>query len=217
MSTTPQPLAIATLWKRVVRIITWHRRTVAALLVFVATFGLATALTSGTSDTVDVVTMATDAPGGAPLEAHHVQSRAFPAELVPAQALTSPDLAIGRVPTGPLTAGSVITEPTLVGPGLAGALEDGEVVVPARLADAGIIGMLQVGDTIDVMASDPQTGDVAVVAHDARIAALPAPGDEGLLGGSGDASVLVLLHVSPQEATDLTRAGAGARLSVVLS
>lgn len=206
-------------WIRSVRrFVSWHRRAVAAVLTFVAVLGALRVLSAPDPGGTAVVTLAADVAGGSPLTREQVVQRSVPVDLVPHGAVVSLDQAAGRTPAGPLAAGSILTEAALVGPGLSG-MTPGRVAVPARLADAGIVRVLRVGDTIEVMATDPGTGEVRQVAARARVAAIPTAGDDGLLSGGSAGSgedVLVLLDVPTAEAEEVTRAAATARLSVVL-
>lgn len=198
------------------RFVSWHRRSLAAMVAFVAVYALVQALSAPAAIGRPVVVVTADVPGGSPLSRDQITLRTVPADLVPRAALVDPGLAVGRIPAAPVTSGSILTEAALVGPGMAGT-SPGRVVVPARLADAALAGVLGVGRTIDVMATDPGSGEVSRVATDARVAALPAADDGGILGGgaTGD-EVLVLLEVSRAESLALTAAAATSRLSVVL-
>lgn len=213
----PPPASLLSSWLRTLRrAISLHRRGLAALLTFVAVYGALRAVTAPGSPGVPVVAVVADVPGGSPLTRDQVVVRPVPPELVPGSAVVSTEAAVGRTPAGPLTAGSILTEAALVGPGLTGTAP-GRVVVPTRLADAGIGGVVRVGDAIDVMATDPGTGEVTQVATRARVAAIPAPDDGNALAGTGPQDeVLVLLEVDGAESVGLTRAAATSRLSVVL-
>ena len=204
-------------WIRTLRrAVSVHRRGVAALLAFVAVYGALRAVAAPDTPGTPVVTVVADIPGGGPLSRDQVAVRSVPAELVPRAAVVSVEDAVGRTLAGPLTGGTILTEAALVGPGLSGSAP-GRVVVPARLADAGIAGVIRVGNAIDVMATDPGSGEVARVASRARVAAIPAPVGGGALGGTGPQDeVLVLLEVSRTESLELTRAAATSRLSIVL-
>ncbi len=204
------------LLRKLRRAVSWHRRAVAALLTFIAVLGVLRVVSAPDSPGSSVVTVSADTSGGSPLTRDQLTVRSVPPDLVPGAALTSLDQAEGRTPTGPLSAGTILTEPLLVGPGLS-ATGPGRVVVPARLADAGIVGVLRVGDAIDVMATDPGTGQVTRVASRARIATVPTGDDGGPFSASSPQDeVLVLLEVTQAESLDLTRAAATSRLSVVL-
>ncbi|MPN40340.1 hypothetical protein SDC9_187876 [bioreactor metagenome] len=162
-----------------------------------------------------MVTVVGDVTGGRTLTRDQLTTRSVPTDLVPRGAVVAIHLAEGRTPAGPLSAGTILTEAALVGPGLTG-LAAGHVAVPARLADAGIVQVLRVGDAIDVMATDTGTGEVRRVATRARVATIPAQADGGPLSSGTAQDVLVLLDVTAVEAAEVTRAAATSRLSVVL-
>ncbi len=210
LATAPSPGPVRALRLLVSR----HRRLLATLAVFCSVWAGLTSLAPGTPPGVAVVVAAATVPGGTPLTDAQVAVRTLPPDAVPVAALTDPASAVGRTPAGPINEGSVLTEVMLVGG--ATAAGSAEAVVPARLDDAGIVGLLRVGDSIDLMATDPQTGEVTRVARGARVVSVPG-GAEGPLGvGSGDEDLL-LLAVSAEEATEITRAAATSRLSVVLA
>ncbi|WP_194793093.1 SAF domain-containing protein [Raineyella fluvialis] len=203
-------------WTRALRrFVAWHRRSLAAVLTFVAVLGALRVFAAPPGGGAQVVVLTADVTGGSALSRTQLTLRSVPPDLVPGGAVTALDQAEGRTPAGPLTAGTILTASALVGPGLAG-LSSGHVAVPARLADPGIVAVLRVGDVIDVLATDPSSGEVRRAATRARVASIPAQGDTGPLSASSSQDVLVLLDVTAQEAVEVTRAAATARLSVVL-
>lgn len=203
-------------WSRAARrFVSWHRRSVAAALTFVAVLAGLGALSDPAGAGTEVVTVVGDVTGGRPLSRSQLTTRVVPADLVPRGAVVGLDQAEGRTPAGPLSGGTILTEAALVGPGLSG-LAAGHVAVPARLADAGIVQVLRVGDAIDVMATDTGTGEVRMVATRARVATIPSEADGGPLSSGTAQDVLVLLDVTAAEAAEVTRAAATSRLSLVL-
>ncbi|MFJ3642531.1 RcpC/CpaB family pilus assembly protein [Streptomyces sp. NPDC090108] len=107
----------------------------------------------------------------------------------------------------------------------------GTMRAPVRIADAASVRLLRPGDRVDVIAAeDPSAGGgTRVLAHGARVAALPEalsgtgrPGGgsgEQADGSAGDTSVsgaLVVLSVPPATAARLVGASATARLAVTL-
>ena len=134
-------------------------------------------------------------------------ARDFPAALAPPDATGA---AAGRVLAAPVRRGEVLTDVRLVGPGLADAVP-GETVLPVRLPDAGMATLLRAGDEVDLVATDPGTGDTAVVARDVTVLATPAGVPDGPAGGAGGALVVV-----SASATDAI-AVAGAALSQYLT
>jgi hypothetical protein len=103
-----------------------------------------------------------------------------------------------------------VTDVRLVGPGLALA-QPGETIVPVRLPDAGMATLLRAGDTVDLLATDPGTGEASLVARDVTVLATPAGVPEGPAGGSGGA--LVVVGATAAEATAI----AGASLTQYLT
>ena len=84
----------------------------------------------------------------------------------------------------------MLTDVRLVGPALADA-RPGETVLPVRLPDAGMAALLRAGDEVDLVATDPGTGETAVVARDVTVLATPTGVPDGPAGGAGGALVVV--------------------------
>ncbi|UFN46514.1 CpaB family protein [Nocardioides okcheonensis] len=133
--------------------------------------------------------------------------RAFPEALVPAGAARA---GAGRVLAAPLASGEVLTEARVVGPGLARA-QPGETVLPVRLPDPGMAALLRPGDEVDLVATDPGTGETRVVARDVRVLSGTADVPEAPTGQGG---ALVVVGVSAAEAVDVTSAALAQFLTV---
>jgi Flp pilus assembly protein CpaB len=159
-------------------------------------------------DTVAVLVAARDLPSGTVLDEHDLVERDFPAALAPHGA-SGP--AAGRVLAAPVRSGEVLTDVRLVGPGLADAVP-GETVLPVRLPDAGMAALLRAGDEVDLLATDPGTGDTAVVARDVTVLATPTGVPDGPAGGAGGA--LVVVGASESEAIAIAGAALGQFLTV---
>lgn len=151
---------------------------------------------------------ARDLPSGTRLGDDDLVVRAFPAELAPGDATTA---AVGRVLAAPIGRGEVLTDVRVVGPGLALA-QPGETILPVRLPDAGMATLLRPGDEIDLVATDPGTGDSTVVAYDVTVLATPTDVPDGPAGGSGGA--LVVVGTSAEEAIDVSSAALSQFLTV---
>ncbi|WP_210502937.1 SAF domain-containing protein [Nocardioides xinjiangensis] len=171
-----------------------RRRLIAATLAAAAVFSALRTLAPPPPDTVDVLVAARDLPAGSLLGDDDLVRRAWPAELAPPGAA---DVAAGRVLAGAVGRGEVVTGVRLVGPDLADA-EPGRTVVPVRLPDAGMATLLRPGDEVDLMATDPGTGESELVAGGVTVLATPTGVPEGPAGGSGGA--LVVVGTSPAEA-----------------
>lgn len=185
-----------------------RRRLIAAALAATATLVALRTLAPPPATTVDVLVAARDLPSGTRLGEDDLVVRAFPAELAPPGAATA---AVGRVLAAPISRGEVVTDVRVVGPGLAQA-QPGETVLPVRLPDAGMATLLRAGDEIDLVATDPGSGDSTVVANDVTVLATPTDTPDGPAGGSGGA--LVVVGASTEEAIDISSAALSQFLTV---
>lgn len=185
-----------------------RRRLIAAALVAAAAWSALRTLAPPAADTVEVLVAARDLPSGTRLADGDLVARAFPAGLAPSDASTA---APGRVLAAPMGRGEVLTGTRVVGPGLALA-QPGETIVPVRLPDAGMAALLRPGDEVDLVATDPGTGDSTVVARDVTVLATPADVPDGPAGGSGGA--LVVVGASATEAIEISSAALSQFLTV---
>ncbi|CAM3912203.1 SAF domain-containing protein [Nocardioides zeicaulis] len=157
--------------------------------------------------TVPVLVAARDLPSGATLGRGDLTTRLFPADLAPAAASTT---GAGRVLAAPLAAGEVLTDVRVVGPGLA-EIEPGRTVLPVRLPDAGMAALLAPGDVVDLVATDPGSGESRVVGHDVDVLAGAAEVPEGPTGSGG---ALVVVGVDDDEAVAVSSAALAQFLTV---
>src|SRR5687768_1207666 len=185
-----------------------RRRLIAALLAAGAVLAGLRAITPPAPDTVEVLVAARDLPSGTVLDDDDVVVQDFPLDLAPADATAA---AAGRVLAAAVRRGEVLTDVRLVGPALADTVP-GETVLPVRLPDAGMATLLRAGDEVDLVATDPGTGDTAVVARDVTILATPAGVRDGPAGGAGGA--LVVVSASATEAIAIASAALGRFLTV---
>lgn len=118
-----------------------------------------------------VLVAARDLPAGVTLAEADLRREVVPRDAVPEGAV---ETAAGALLAAPLREGEPVTDVRLVGPGLAEAAP-GTVVMPVRLSDADQAALLTVGDRIDLLATDPQSGTTAMVAPGALVAAVPEP------------------------------------------
>ncbi|KRE97357.1 hypothetical protein ASG76_01115 [Nocardioides sp. Soil774] len=185
-----------------------RRRLIAAALAAVAVLSALRTLAPPAPDTVEVLVATRDLPSGTVLGGDDLSRRDFPREVAPASATTE---GVGRVLAAPVGRGEVLTEPRVVGPGLALA-EPGRTVLPVRLPDAGMATLLRAGDEVDLVATDPGTGVSTVVARDVTVLATPAVAPDGPAGERGGA--LVVVGASATEALDITSAALSQFLTV---
>ncbi len=185
-----------------------RRRLIAAALAAGAVVAGVRAIAPPPPDTVDVLVAARDLPSGTLLDDNDLVARTYPAELAPPDASAA---ATGRVLAAPMGRGEVLTDVRVVGPALAAAAV-GETVLPVRLPDPGMATLLRAGDRIDLVATDPGTGETTVVARDVTVLATPTGVPDGPAGGAGGA--LVVLSASSAGATAITSAALSQYLTV---
>ena len=185
-----------------------RRRLIAAALAAGAVLAGLRAIAPPPPDTVVVLVAARDLPSGTLLDDRDLVARDFPAVLAPPDAAGA---AAGRVLAAPVGRGEVLTDVRLVGPALADAVP-GETVLPVRLPDAGMATLLRAGDEVDLVATDPGTGETSVVARDVTVLATPTGVPDGPAGGAGGA--LVVVSASATEAIAIAGAALGQFLTV---
>ena len=79
--------------------------------------------------------------------------------------------------------------------------------LPVRLPDAGAVRLLAVGDRIDLLATDPQSGTTDTVAAGATVLALPLPADATGVGGAEPPGALVVVGVDAGRGQRRVRGG----------
>ncbi len=161
--------------------------------------------------TQGVLLAARDLPGGAVLLASDLRLTQVAPESVPAGLSLTP---VGRVLASPLREGEPVTDARLVGPGL---LEGhaGLTAVPVRIPDPAVVDLLRVGDTFDLLATDPAGAGTRVIAADAVVLAIPetAP-DSSSIGISGS---LIVIGTTPLVAKNVATAAIQDFLSIAFS
>ncbi|HEX6514853.1 MAG TPA: SAF domain-containing protein [Nocardioidaceae bacterium] len=165
-----------------------------------------------------VLAAAHDLAAGTVVQPADLTRVAFAPGTVPSGALPSKAAALGRTTASPVRAGEPLTDVRLLGGSLLDAYP-GSVAAPVRIGDPGAVRLLKVGDRVDVIASDPQTGEATTVAGDAPVIALPQTPDEGSAFGAPGSMVsggLVVLAVPEPTARALAGASVGSYLSVAI-
>lgn len=199
-------------WRgRLRRAVLGRRRLLAATAAALAVLVGLQAAAPAPPPTRPVLTAALDLPAGTVLTADHVAWGSYSPDSVPSGAVARVEQVLGRTTTGPVRAGEPLTDARVV----SGSLLEGYpglVGVPVRIADAGVVSLLRVGDTVDVVAADPQGArDAATVARDVVVLALPRAGESTLASGG-----LIVLGVTEQTARFVAAAAVSGYLSVVL-
>lgn len=182
------PDALTSTTRRAVWRRTRARRVLAAVLAGLAAWVLVGAVVPRPVETgLPVVVAAHDLPLGATVAAQDLRVERRPESQRPGEALLSVDEATGRVTSGRVTAGEVLTAARFRGPSQLGGLPAGQVAVSVPLLDDGILGSVRVGDLVEVLA--PGSGDP--VTPGARVLGLDRPGG-GVLGDEGSTGRVVL-------------------------
>lgn len=194
----PSTIRPAALLRGVRRAVLRRRRVLAAVLVAVAVASGVRAAAGPPPPADEVLVAARDLPAGAVLAAGDLTTARFAAGTAPAGTVED---AVGRTLAGPVRRGEPVTDVRLVGPALAGA-DPTRTALPLRLADAAMADLLRVGDVIDLVATDPQSGTATVVAHAVPVLALPAPAQDT----ADQPGALVVVGAAPDEVDALTSA-----------
>jgi len=92
---------------------------------------------------------------------------------LPDGALESDAEVLGRVLTGAVRRGEVITDRRLLGPGLSAGLGTGMVASPVRLVDLEVAALLRPGDRVDILAAGEDSSAADVVAAGVLVLAVP--------------------------------------------
>ena len=171
---------------------------------------------------------------GVPLTADDLRTTRVPPQAAPTDVLRELTAAVGRMLVVPVTEGTVLSAPVLVAPGGGPHGPDGTVVAAVRLGDPALARIVGPGMHVDLLAPSPSsadhTSDAAVAAqHLARRAlvlpgpvvagagAAPATGALSLSTTADEATDLILVAVTPEEASLLANAsGWGAVTAVVV-
>lgn len=188
-----------------------RRRPLAALAAGVAVAAAVHTLAAPPPARVPVLTAAHDLGAGSVVGADDLVRVGFAAGTVPADLAADP---VGRTVATAVRRGEPLTDVRLVAPALSDASlsAEGRVATPVRLPDAGMAGLLAVGDRIDLVATDPQTGTAETVASGVPVLALPRTVPRADTPGA-----LVVVGVLPGEVTTVTAAAVGSFLTYAFS
>ncbi|MGN0063235.1 MAG: Flp pilus assembly protein CpaB [Nocardioides sp.] len=194
-----------------------HRRLLAAGCALVAVLCGARAVTPAPPPSVAVAVAVRDLAAGTTVGPDDLTTVRLPADAVPDGLAASPT---GRVLAAPMRRGEPLTDVRLVSAQLTVG-QPGATALPVRLPDAGMADLLAPGDVVDLLATDPRTGEARPVAHDVRVLAIPRDVSGASAGGSGAGSgvgsgAMVVLEVSASEAVTLTGAALSEYLTVAL-
>ena len=212
------------------RAVVWKAR----FLLAAGALGLAAAVTVDQlrpPPPAQVTIIVTDRPvsAGVPLTAEDLRSARVPPQAAPADALRDPATALGRILAIPVSEGTVVSEPVLVARGGGPHGPPGTVVAAVRLGEPALAQILRPGLHVDLLAPSPAaadapTDDAAPALHLARRAlVLPDPlaatapaGGLALPSAAAEATDLILVAVTPDEASLLANAGGWGAVTAVV-
>ncbi|MBW9206960.1 SAF domain-containing protein [Mumia sp. zg.B53] len=193
-------------WRRRIRT---HRRPLAAACAAASVLVAIHAARPDPGPTATVLVATETLRSGSRLGPGEVEQVAVPTDLAPAEALSSLEEAHGRVVAAPVPDGAVLTRFSVVGPGLLEGYRRGTALVSVRLADPATVTPVRVGDSVDVVGTDPRgSAPPRVLARRAQVAALPA--------AEGDDRAVLVLAVDATTARTLSGAGVSWHLSVTV-
>ncbi|WP_328612601.1 SAF domain-containing protein [Amycolatopsis sp. NBC_00355] len=151
--------------------------------------------------TIPTVVAARDLPSGTMLRAADVRLADFPGEARPSGALSTLDVAAGRLLAGAVRAGEPLTDvrlaSTIPAPG-----DPATATVPVRLADSAVAELLRPGQRVDVVAAPEPGTSASVLAGGATVVTISSPDAASARPLAGPAKgPLVLLRLPEAIAT----------------
>lgn len=183
------------------------------MCVGVAVLAALRTLSPAPDPTTDVLVAAHDLEAGSVLGEDDLERVAWPVDTAPS-GLAAPADVLGRTVTGPVRAGEPVTDVRLVSAALLEGYPDLEAV-PVRIPDDGVVGLLRVGDRIDLLATDPRSGDTQRVGEALPILALPQDGPPAQANGADGA--LVVVGTTPEMSENVASASATRYLTALIS
>jgi hypothetical protein len=195
-----------------VRFLTIHRRLVAAVAAMACVFALAS-IASGRDQTLVTVVVTADRVGaGHMLAEADLTTLGVPTQVVPDGALVWPADAIGRMLSGTLPRGAILTAEALVAESGRGTTP-GHLILPVHLAQTDVLKLIHAGDRIALLITDMTTQETSI-AEDVLVVAIPEVETSGFLGASTPDYLLV--DVPNNVATLLAGASVTSTVTVAL-
>lgn len=192
-----------------------HRRGIAVILTALAVYLAVQAATAAPPARVPTWVAARDLASGTVLRSGDLTRAGFAAGTAPDAAVRDVSSVLGRTLAAPLDKGVPITAGSVVADGW---LKDraGLSAVPLRVTDPAVVGLLGVGDTVRLVAADPDAPDHAqVLADDAVVLAIPPDSSRDL--DSALTGRLVVFGVREADAPGITAVATARYVSVVWS
>ena len=192
---------------KIINLIRWHRRGVAAVLAGVTVFAALSAVTGrDTSDLVPVVVASRLVVAGSTVTDTDVRVARMPTQAVPDGALVRTQDAIGKVAGTGIRAGQILTDLTLVG----GAPGDGTVVLSVKLDNPELASLAPPGTRVTLYAT---TSAQAVASHVLVVAAPTVSGGNVL---SPSSTTVLLVRVTADQAGAITMAMSSSTLTLAI-
>lgn len=194
---------------RLGRIVSLHRRVLAAVLAGLATFVVVNQLTPRRQDLTKVPVITTAIPAGHTIVEAEVRLAALPDEALPEAPSVHLEEVIGQTTAVSLSPGTVLQ------PGLftsADTAEPGRSLTPIQLSEPSLKSLLTPGMRVSLV----MTESSEVITPDARISALPAEPERSGLQAGGASRPLIVVDVPTEVAATVSSLGQGGGLSVIL-
>ena len=192
---------------KIITLLRWHRRGVAAVLAGVTVFAALSAVTGkDTSDLVTVVVAGRLVAAGSTVTDSDVRLARMPRQAVPDGVLTQTQDAIGKVAGTGIRIGQILTDLTLVG----GAATDGTVVLSVKLDNPELASLAPPGTRVTLYA----TTSAQPVASHVLVVAVPTVGSGNVLGGTS--ATVLLVRVTAAEAGAITMAMSSSTLTLAI-
>jgi Flp pilus assembly protein CpaB len=146
-----------------------HRRLLAATLTgFGVFFGLSAVTASPASRSV--VVAARDLDSGVAVTAGDVRMVRVAPGVVPQRAVTRPSDVVGRLTSGAMRQGEMLSDRRTIAAGPLDGFGPGRVLTSVRVNDPGVLALLRTGDTVDVLAvAGDDRPKATIVANRARV------------------------------------------------
>ena len=195
--------------ERFLRFTLQHRRLIAATLTGLGVFFALSALTTE-PESRTVVTAARDLDSGVTLTSSDVREIQIAPDAAPRRAPSDPADVIGRITSGPLREGEVLSDRRTVTAGPLDGFGRDRVLASVRVNDPSVVALLRTGDAVDVIAvAGEDQPKVTVVARRARVVTIRQATSRFSEG------VPVGLAVSRQDALELAARSLDSRLTLV--
>ncbi len=206
---------------RLRRLIGRRRRLLAALLFCAAASLAVEQLTPAPLAMATVMVAARDLASGTTLLAGDLAAQKLPQSAVPATAFTSTAGTAGQQLAGPLRKGQVLTDTSLMGPGMLVGAPPGTQAVPVRLADPATVQLVNPGQLVTVVLSRgnglEQSASNEVLATAVPVLWKPVKATQGAgLLPARDTDGLVVVAASKDDAVKLAGASARGKVFLVL-